>query len=315
MVFPAVLLQAQIETLLTQLPAVRNAEVEGVHAARVATRRLREALPLFSRSHPGDVQRVKRLVKRAGRRLGRVRELDVMDAELARRAGRMPMALPTIAAARKALARRQSKARRRVIRTLDDLRLEGREPLQLRRRNVISRTFGGASARGWAEVLRDRMARRADNLSRAIDHAGGVFFPKRLHNVRVAVKKLRYSAELAGAAGLWHCDDVLAELKRTQDTLGHLHDAEVLRRSIDTLVGDIDVDQRELAMLKDDLHGEIAERHVKYVAQLERLRGACQACAGAAATLEVKRSPFVPLVALSAVAVPVGLLLLGARDR
>lgn len=315
MVFPATVLHTQIEALLGQLPAVRDADVDGVHAARVATRRLREALPLFTRSHPDEVERVRRLVKRAGRRLGRVRELDVMDADLARRAGRMPMALPAIGAARKGLARRQSKARRRMIRMLDDLRLERREPLQLRRRNVLSRTFGGATARGWAEVLRTRIAKRADDLSRAVDHVGGVYFPNRLHAVRVAVKKLRYSAELAGAGGLWPCEDVLSDLKRTQETLGHLHDAEVLRRSIDSLIDDVDVDHRELAMIKDDLQGEIAERHAKYVAQRERLRGACHACAGAAATLEVKRRPFMPLVALSAFAVPAGLLLLGSRDR
>ena len=315
MVFPAVVLQAQIETILSQLPAVRDADVEGVHAARVATRRLREALPLFARSHPDDVERLRRLVKRAGRRLGRVRELDVMDADLARRAGRMPMALPTIGAARKTLARRQSKARRRMIKMLDDLRLERGDQLRLRRRNLLRRTVGGATARGWGEVLRDRIARRADNLSRAIDHAAGVYFPNRLHDVRVAVKKLRYSAELAGAGGLWRCDDVLADLRRTQDTLGHLHDAEVLRRSIDKLVGDTDVDQRELAMLKDDLQGEIAERHAKYVAQRERLRLACHACAGAAATFERKRSPFVPLVALSVVSLPAGWFLLGSSDR
>ena len=82
MVFPATVLQSEIDALLGYLPLVRDGDVEGVHGARVVTRRLREALPLFARSFPDDVRRVKRIVKRAGRRLGSVRELDVMDAEL-----------------------------------------------------------------------------------------------------------------------------------------------------------------------------------------------------------------------------------------
>ena len=62
-------------------------------------------------------------------------------------------------------------------------------------------------------------------------------FPNRLHAVRVAAKKLRYSAELAGKGGLWQCEDAVADLKRTQETLGRLHDAEVLLKAVDELVG------------------------------------------------------------------------------
>src|SRR5688572_8070355 len=90
MVFPATVLQSEIDALLGYLPLVRDGDVEGIHGARVVTRRLREALPLFARSFPEDVRRVKRIVRRAGRQLGDVRELDVMDAELMKRAARMP---------------------------------------------------------------------------------------------------------------------------------------------------------------------------------------------------------------------------------
>ena len=100
MVFPATVLQGEIEALLGYLPQVRDGDVEGVHGARVMTRKLREVLPLFARSFPVDVLRVKRIVKQTGRRLGRVRELDVMEADLTRRAGRMPLAQHAISAAK-----------------------------------------------------------------------------------------------------------------------------------------------------------------------------------------------------------------------
>ena len=41
-----------------------------------------------------------------------------------------------------------------------------------------------------------RVARRAASLKAAIDEAGAVYLPERLHAVRIAVKKLRYAVEL-----------------------------------------------------------------------------------------------------------------------
>ena len=57
------------------LPAARAGEVSAIHQARVATRRLREALPLVARGAPG--RKLARAVRRLTRALGPVRELDV----------------------------------------------------------------------------------------------------------------------------------------------------------------------------------------------------------------------------------------------
>ena len=316
MVFPASVLQSEIDALLGYLPLVRDGDVEGVHGARVVTRKLREALPLFARSFPDDVRRVKRIVKRAGRQLGNVRELDVMDAELMRRAVRMPMAERAITAAHATLARRQAAARRRLIKTLDRVQLERRNQLRLQHRRDWWHPFDETMATGWPAVLRSRITKRADALSRAMDHAGGVYFPNRLHAVRVATKKLRYCAELAGAGGLRRCEEAVAELKRAQDTLGRMHDAEVLLRAMDTLTEKAQVGERELTMVKDDLNGEVAARHAKYLLQRERLRTVQQACLEAADRLVARRRPVMPVLALSAAAtVPAGLFVLGTRER
>ena len=69
-----------------------------------------------------------------------------------------------------------------------------RNQLRLRHRRDWWHPFDETMATGWPTVLRGRIARRADELTRAMDHAGGVYFPKRLHGVRVAAKKLRYTA-------------------------------------------------------------------------------------------------------------------------
>ena len=316
MVFPATVLQGEIEALLGYLPLVRDGDVEGVHGARVMTRRLREALPLFARSFPDDVQRVKRIVKQTGRRLGRVRELDVMEADLTRRAGRMPLAQHAITAVKAMLDHRRAAARRRLVKTLDGLRLDRRNQLRLQHRRDWWHPFDETLATGWAALLRARIAKRADNLSRAVDHAGGVYFPNRLHAVRIAAKRLRYTAELAGKSGLWPCEEAVADLKRTQETLGRLHDAEMLLNAVDKLGRKATLEDKELAILKGDLEGEIAERHAKYLAQRDKLRAAQQACLNAAQRFRSQRRPVVPVLALSAAAaVPAGLFMLGCRER
>jgi CHAD domain-containing protein len=302
MAFPASVLYTHTEALFGYLPAVCDGDVEGIHQARVVTRRLREALPLFANSFPQDVQRVTRLVKSLGRKLGRARQLDVMDADLARLAGRMPLASHAIAAARRTVAFRQTAARRRLIKTIDDLRLDRRDQLRLRRRRDWWHPFDETLATGWATVLRERVTRRADQLNHAVHRAAGVYFPNRVHEVRIAAKKLRYSAELAACGGLWPTEAAVADLKKAQDTLGRLHDAHVLLECFDNLVDKADADAREVTMVKDDLHGQIAERYAKYLPQRKRLGAASRVCADFANLPPAKRSSAIRVAALSAVA-------------
>src|SRR5262245_58835651 len=79
---PSSLIASQLHELATQLPGVRTADVDAVHDARVLTRRLRELLRLAP-NRPADVvtDATDRL-KAAGRALGEVRELDVLDSLL-----------------------------------------------------------------------------------------------------------------------------------------------------------------------------------------------------------------------------------------
>ncbi len=310
---PRVLFEHQVDVLLASLPAARDADVEGVHNARVATRRLREALPLFLKAHPRDVDRITQLVKRAGRRLGRVRELDVMEEDLARRAVRLPSALHAIGVARLVLNRQRGKARRRLVKALDRLALDSAEKLRLSR-VTHGWSVSGRDAGGWGRVLRHRIGHRAGELRAAIDHASAVYFPNRLHRVRIAAKKLRYSVELAQQSGLSSDLHVLGELKRGQESLGQLHDAQVLLDTTDGLVTESGVDAGQVRLLKEDLEGEIGERHMEYLARRERLREVCGVCASFAAQQAARRFFARPLLAAGVVAaLPAGWLLLGAR--
>ena len=69
------MIRQRLAALTRMLPGAHAGEVTAIHQARVATRRLREALPLVARGSSG--RKVARIVRRLTRSLGPVRELDV----------------------------------------------------------------------------------------------------------------------------------------------------------------------------------------------------------------------------------------------
>ena len=73
-----------------------------------------------------------------------------------------------------------------------------------------------------------RAARRAERLRAAIENAAGIYLPDRLHEVRIAVKKLRYALEIARELSGSRATARIRTLKRAQDLLGRMHDLEVL---------------------------------------------------------------------------------------
>ena len=62
--------------------------------------------------------------------------------------------------------------------------------------------------------------------------AGHMYAPEQLHQVRIAAKKLRYAMELALDAGVKSASAPVRAVKRAQDTLGRLHDLQVLQSHV-----------------------------------------------------------------------------------
>jgi len=137
--------------------------------------------------------------------------------------------------------------------------------------------------RGWERLLRQRITHRAVTLRRRIDHAGGVYLPKRVHAVRIAAKKLRYALEIADEAGVWRCGPAIALLKETQDTLGHAHDCQLLiERTAARDTGErASIDTRDL--LAEALEVDVQAFHRRYLRQRDRLRRLADAAEARAA--------------------------------
>src|SRR5262249_4694007 len=71
------LIRSRLDRFTRMLPGVESGEIGAVHRTRVAARRLRELLPILQLD-PSEVRKLNRRLRKVTKRLGNVRELDVV---------------------------------------------------------------------------------------------------------------------------------------------------------------------------------------------------------------------------------------------
>jgi CHAD domain-containing protein len=287
------LLRTRADRFSRALRGLGRGDVRALHRARVATRRLREILPVLCIGGVTVPKLIRRL-KKTTSRLGTVRELDVLillidDLHDSRREhaaalGRVAMTVAKLRDdERKRLFGHASiRDLRRTARKLDDLVDE-----------LAGEAEQPAKAMRWA--IEARVTRRAERLASALRKAGAVYLPERLHVVRIAAKKLRYSVELvAEITGSDRAADVRV-LRATQDVLGRMHDSQMLIdrvrqvqatlappsinvwRALDALLQSLDDDCRRL-------HARYMRGRPKLDALIDRLSATDRATAVVAAS-------------------------------
>lgn len=277
-----VALRGYVDALVRKLSrlmpiAVEGADVEAVHDARVAARRMKGALdllgPIVGESHLSRLQKSGRRIRK---RLGELRDLDVMLGHLRRLSK-----LHGHTAAAVWLSERLMRRRADAVR-------------QLRKR---------ASAHDWTDRLaewkkiRGQIAVESDALDRAMHSAlaqqtqtfagqadrlcgqmlDSLFTQERdPHAVRIAGKQLRYTLEMLAKTG----DQPLAEtrkiFKRMQDALGLWHDFVVLsdaamREAADSEIGHSDPALAGQVMRLGELTLRRSEHYLQRFATLWRL--------------------------------------------
>ena len=261
---PAALAAQQIQILLSHLSGVRDGLPEDVHQARVSSRRLRELLPLAAGDTTQPFKQMRELVRDTGRALGVVRELDTLMSLCDRLAHVYPTGAAALAACRAELRGERERAVRRLVKRLDRLEVASlAEAVPPRRFTLWPQT-------AWKAALTERLAARAVKLDRAIDRASGVYFPNRLHRLRIHLKKLRYGVEIAEQSNLWHPAHLRRDAGRLQDILGEMHDRQVLLDRIGFAESD--------PGLRATIRADIASRHADYLARRDRLHAMVAAC-------------------------------------
>src|SRR5258706_14487703 len=212
------LLRRRLERFTRMLQGVEDGDVDALHRTRVASRRLREVLPVLQLD-PDVARKLNRRLRKITDRLGKVREYDVLLAVLddLKKVGRYPKAaLPRVAAH---MGETRAHARQRLLEKVSMHSLH-RVAAKLEKiaRTLESSSESRATARhSWRWAIDARVARRASTLAVAIADAGAVYLAERLHVVRIGVKKLRYAVELAADADHVKSSPDLRQLRRTQD--------------------------------------------------------------------------------------------------
>ena len=267
--------------LTRTLPPARAGNVESIHAARVSTRRLREALPLVASGGAG--RKLERTVRRLTRALGPVRELDVAMLMLDDLAASRDVPRAGVACLQQVMSEERRRLHADMVRSVERCNLEKftRKAIAAARKRDEQPDPG---ARGHQpkqlSAARLRAARRAERLQAAIDNAAGIYLPDRLHEVRIAVKKLRYAMEIARELSGSRATARIMALKRAQDLLGRMHDLEVLIARTRAVQGSAKAPNLRLSADLDRLvrrlETECRQLHGHYMASRPGLLAICE---------------------------------------
>lgn len=272
------LLTPRIAALLDTLPAALEGDVTAVHRARVGSRRLREVLPPLRELLPaGTAERARADVRRVTRALGPVRELDVAIALFDELAPAHPLGAAARLAVTRAMTRDRDRAQRRMRAALTTRRCE-RLAASLAALRVPDEP---AAAARLVATVNIRVARRGRRVREALDRAGAIYVPERLHQVRIAVKQLRYALEVAGELRRGRPTARVTQLRRIQDLLGRAHDLHVLaervRRVQTAVVRASRTTAADLGRLADALDDDCRTVHAAFMSRRQGLVTLCDA--------------------------------------
>jgi CHAD domain-containing protein len=210
----------------------KGADPEFLHQARVALRRLRSALDVFSPPLPGTVVGpVERELKWMASRLGPARDWDVLmtetlppiEAEFGAQPGLKAFSarcrgLRRSAGAEARRAARSARYRRLTLKLSAWIIAEGWRVLP----SVAARAALQGPVGGHARTVLQARYRRVRKRGRGL----GALSAARLHRLRIAIKKFRYAADFF--SGLYRGQPVREALRRLshlQDILGAMNDA------------------------------------------------------------------------------------------
>jgi len=218
-------------------------DIEYVHEMRVALRRFLAILRVTRKALDFDLRAVRDGVSGLVDALGVVRDLDVFVAFLRRYASDASREHQPVL---RRLIRAEQQKRRRGYRAL--LGVVESERYAALKRDSLSlfppSTCPGTRVRATAEAGKETVARCAPRaLRRRLKRV--LAFGERLdllaaedqHALRIACKRLRYTAEIFGPVYADALEEIIGPMVKLQDALGDVHDADVYRARVERDAG------------------------------------------------------------------------------
>jgi CHAD domain-containing protein len=230
-------------------PAVEDdADIEGVHRARIAVRRLRAALSLFKPMvDDRDHDRLRRELAWVSDLLGAARDLDVMQVETFEpqvNAGAAPLGATSLLVE---VGKRRKEARQTLHAALHSDRMR-----KLLFDLVRWLDHGEWQARTEAQEeapkqAREFLARKFKQLRKRARHLAEADAETR-HDIRIAAKKLRYMSEffdnlVTGTKRRSRFKSFVRSLEKIQGALGEIQDGAARAQFLQTLVTNMAVEE------------------------------------------------------------------------
>ncbi|MGB6554081.1 MAG: CHAD domain-containing protein [Candidatus Binataceae bacterium] len=200
--------------------AAAAGEIEPIHQLRVASRRLRAAIEMFSGViHAGQAALLRRDLPWLAQSAGKVRECDVIGDTIRARA---PKLEPKLAAMLPPLYSELEVSRTLALAALGEVLESARFNTTMARlqKPRIRISASAALAAAAAGIL----ARMARAMSRAGAPLTESSMPEVVHRLRVRVKRTRYTLEMLATLGGKRHRKALARLEELQDLLGSFND-------------------------------------------------------------------------------------------
>jgi CHAD domain-containing protein len=196
---------------------------ENVHKFRTSSRRVEVLVSDLSERRSGNDKKLLKLLARLRKKAGRVRDLDVQSAAL--RSLKIPEQPVRKARLMRTLAEERSQREKRLTKSLDK-----KTVAEVRKR--LKRTAVSLELPKNADPL--ALARQKLN---ALEVDPGAITEKTLHQFRIAGKRARYIAELAGKDA--EASRLIGLLNHMQDVIGDWHDWVQLAERAEKLFGSV----------------------------------------------------------------------------
>ncbi len=196
---------------------------ENVHKFRTSSRRVEVLVSDLAGNRSGNDKKLLKLLGRLRKKAGRVRDLDVQSAAL--RSLKIPQEPGRKSQLMRTLAEERAKREKKLAKSLDK-----RTVAEVRKR--LKRTSASLEIPKNADPL--SLARQRLN---DLDVDQGAVTERTLHQFRIAGKRARYIAELAGKDA--EATRLVALLNHMQDVIGDWHDWVQLADKAEKLFGGV----------------------------------------------------------------------------
>lgn len=240
--FGADVLLKHLLALEIEMDGVRSggADIEHIHRMRVATRRLRAALPLFESCLPGKKSAAWfGEIRKITRALGAARDADVQIEHLQGYFDQLsdPRLKPGIARLLLRLRQHRLGLQPAVVKALDRFERSGAVSEM---RAVLESLLASPGDLPYAEALyrhaSDSIRPRLDEFLAFDAIVARPECVTELHAMRIAAKRLRYTLETFGPLYASGLKSWLTAIRDAQETLGTIHDCDVWAQYLPTFL-------------------------------------------------------------------------------